>query len=449
MTRVLLIYPYFKPRYNRSSFRFPPLGLGYLASSLRSCGYQPQLLDSTFLNRKDAWQRAKASKADIVGIYCMVSMLKDSLTFARLMRSRCDLLVAGGPLASCSPATFLDDFDLVVIGEGEQTIQEIVKAYEAGLDFSSIRGLEYRHQGATIQTQKRELQQDLDKIPFPARDLFQNQKYIDHWRKRFGHSTTTVITTRGCPFDCEFCSNAVFGTTYRERSAGNVLNEVEEALALGYDRIHFADDVFTLNGKRVMQICEEILARGMDFKWECLGRVDSIDKAISAIMKKAGCDQIFFGIESGDESILKLMNKKIKLDQARRAVESAREAGLKTGAFFILCYPGETDETVLKTIRYALSLPLDYLSFTMPYPLPGTRLSDRINGKVASDWNDQSNPLSDHSLIFESEFSEAKMRFAILKGQIQFALQKRPNTPASLAKIPFEKMTDFLFKVIK
>src|SRR5512136_1808256 len=149
MTQILLIYPYFKPRYDRSSFRFPPLGLGYLASSLRRCGYQPWLLDCTFLDREEARQRAMESKADIVGIYSMASMLEDSLTFARLMRNRCDLLVAGGPLPSCSPATFLHDFDLVVVGEGEQTIQEIVEAYEAGLDFSSINGLEYRHQGVT------------------------------------------------------------------------------------------------------------------------------------------------------------------------------------------------------------------------------------------------------------------------------------------------------------
>jgi len=449
MTQVLLIYPYFKSRYDRSSFRFPPLGLAYLASSLRSCGYQLQLLDCTFLNREEAWQKAKESKADIVGIYSMVSMLQDSLAFARLMRDRCDLLVAGGPLPSCSPATFLDDFDLVVVGEGEQTLQEIVKAYEAGLDFSSLKGLEYRNQGVVIRTLKRELQQDLDKIPFPARDLLPNRKYIDHWKKRFGHSATTVLTTRGCPFSCEFCSNAVFGVTYRERSAGNVLKEVEEALALGYDRIHFADDVFTLNRRRVKQICEEILDRGMDFKWECLGRVDSIDKTTSELMKRAGCDRIFFGIESGDESILMLMNKRIKLDQARQSIEATRAAGLKTGAFFILCYPGETDETVLKTIKFAMSLPLDYLSFTMPYPLPGTRLSDRIKSKDVSDWNDHSSPLSDHSLIFESEFSEAKMKFAILKGQIQFALQKRPYSPTSLVKIPFENVTDILFRIMK
>jgi len=396
----------------------------------------------------------------------MVSMLEDSLTFARLMRDRCDLLVAGGPLPSCSPETFHGDFDLVVVGEGEETIQEIVRAYEAGLDLRSINGLQYRHpqQGITIRTPKRDLLPHLDQIPFPARHLFQNEKYIDHSKRKYSYSATSVITTRGCPFSCEFCSNAVFGTTYRERSSENVLDEVEEGLALGYDRIHFADDVFTLNKKRMIQICEDILARGLDFKWECLGRVDSIDRATAKAMKKSGCDRILFGIESGDESILKLMNKRISPNQARLAIETAREAGLKTGAFFILCYPGDTDDTVIKTIKFAASLPLDYLSFTMPYPLPGTMLSQRINGKAAKECNaakesnaatefreskGQSSPPIDHSLVYEKDFSQAKMRFAILKGQIQFGIEKRPDSPLSLAKRPFEILTDGLFRIMK
>lgn len=451
MTRVLLIYPYFKPGYDRSSFRFPPLGLGYLASSLESCGCRPQLMDCTFLDREEARQIAMQSKAEIVGIYCMVSMLGESLTFARLMRDRCDLLVAGGPLPSCSPATFLDDFDLVVVGEGEQTIQEIVKAYEAGSGFSRINGLQYldRQQGNTVRTPKRDLQPDLDQIPFPARHMFQNQKYIDHWKRRFNYSATTVITTRGCPLSCEFCSNAVFGETYRERSPENVLDEVEEALAIGYDRIHFADDVFTLNRKRMIRICEGIQTRGLKLQWECLGRVDSIDEATAKVMKKSGCDRIFFGIESGDESILKLMNKRISLDQARQAIKAARSSGLKTGAFFIICYPGETNDSVLKTIRFAASLPLDYLSFTLPYPLPGTRLCERINRRGVREWKGSSSPLTDHSLIYESEFSEAKMKFAILKGQIQFGIEKRSGSPLYLAKRPFEILTDGLFRIMK
>ena len=449
MTRILLIYPYFRPGHNRSAFRFPPLGLGYLASSLEINGYRPEILDCTFLTHEVAFQRAIEARADIVGVYSMVTMRSISLMFARRLRDLCGLLIAGGPLPSCDPSSFWDDFDLVVKGEGESAIAEIVQAYEAGSGYGKIAGLAYRKEDRTIETSRRELQLDLDQIPFPARNLFPNRMYMDHWKKHFGYSATTVMTTRGCPFSCEFCSNAVFGTSYRERSSENVLDEVEEALALGYERIHFADDVFTLNKSRILQICKDIRDRGLDFKWECLGRVDSIDRTTALAMKSAGCDRIFFGIESGDETTLRLMGKRISLEQAVGAVEAARSAGLKTGAFFILCYPGENDDSVLKTIRFATSLPLDYLSFTMPYPLPGTRLFERVKIKAARDWDGRTSPLSDHTLTFESEFSEAKMKFAILKGHVQFGLRKRLGRGAFLVNRPFEILTDRVFRIMR
>ena len=154
MTRILLIYPFFKPRHDRSSFRFPPLGLGYLASSLKVSGYRPEILDCTFLEWDEARAKAVDTKADIVGIYSMVTMHEECLMFAKLLKNRCDLLIAGGPLPSCDPNSFLDDCDLVVMGEGEQTILEIVKAYEAGLDFGAIKGLAYRLKDAQLRRQR-------------------------------------------------------------------------------------------------------------------------------------------------------------------------------------------------------------------------------------------------------------------------------------------------------
>ena len=225
------------------------------------------------------------------------------------------------------------------LAKGEKTICEILRAHEDGSDLGSIKGIAYRKDGRDRFTPKRELEPDLDRIAFPARDLFPNQAYIDHWKKRFGYAITTVMTTRGCPFCCEFCSNAVFGMSYRERSPENVLDEVEEALSFGYDRIHFADDVFTLNRERMLRLCDEISSRGLNFKWECLGRVDSIDRETAEAMKMAGCDRIFFGIESGNDSILRLMNKKITTKKARLAVGAAGSAGLRTGAFFIRAIP--------------------------------------------------------------------------------------------------------------
>lgn len=458
MTSVLLIYPYFNNPHNRSSFRFPPLGLGYVAACLRNAGYGVDILDCTFMKREEALKKAQGAGTDVVGIYSMVTMRNDSIWFARHLRDSCDLLIAGGPLPSCDPLSFMNDFDVVVKGEGENVMLELLRTYESGYDPQSVRGIVYHkgnncqekgEHGEIIFTEPRKLESDLDRIAFPARDLFSNDRYIDYWNKRYGYATTTVFTTRGCPFSCEFCSNAVFGVSYRERSPENVVNEVEQALTFGYDRIHFADDVFTLNRERVLKICNEIKRRGLRFKWECLGRVDSIDEEISIAMKDAGCDKIYFGIESGNDSVLKLMNKKITLDRAHKAVYAAHEAGLATGAFFILCYPGETNDTILETLRFAFSLPLDYLSFTMPYPLPGTALYERVKSRISKEWESPASFFSDHVLIFDADFSENKMKFAILKGGAQFEMKKRFGNYSFLVMKPFDMLTNFIFRLMK
>ena len=257
------------------------------------------------------------------------------------------------------------------------------------------------------------------------------------------------MSSRGCPFECEFCSNLVFGQSYRERSAENVVDEIEEALALGYERVSFADDVFTLNARRVLAICAEIRRRGLRFAWECLGRVDAFDHATARAMKDAGCFRVFFGIESGNDTILKMMKKQITTAQARSAVEAAHLAGLEVGAFFILCYPGETDDTVLDTLRFAASLPLDYAGLTMPYPLPGTALLERVGDRVTRPWRPQEALLVNHVLTYEGDFSALKMRFALFKGRAEFEMKRRLGRFAPAALGLFEGPSDRLFRLLK
>jgi len=455
MTSVLLFYPFFKPRRDRSIFRFPPLGIGYIAASLRAAGHSVTLIDCTFLDRSTALSQALAAGAEVVGIYCMVTMLDDSLWFASKLRRQTRLLVAGGPLPTCDPVPFLDQFDIVVRGEGEQTILELLDAYQNGVDLATVPGIALRSEGAkhtqgpVTYTKDRPFTKDLDRIPFPARELLPNEQYIQYGRKKYGHSITTVMSTRGCPYRCEFCSNVVFGGSYRERSPGNVVDEIEAALRLGYDRISFADDVFTMKKDRVVSVCEEILQRGIRFQWECLGRVDSLDAATALKMKQAGCTRIYFGIESASEEILALMNKTITPEQAQTAVEIAHAAGLQVGAFFIVCYPGDTDDTVLQTLHFATSLPLDYLGLSMPYPLPGTALFERVRSRIKRDWHPDESPFGSHVLIFNADFSASKMWFGIIKGHAQFRIKKTLGKLAPIILAPFEKITDGLFRLMK
>jgi len=235
----------------------------------------------------------------------------------------------------------------------------------------------------------------------------------------------------------------------RTRSVGNIVDEVEEIAALGYDRVWFADDCFTLNRNHLLDVCGEIARRGVDIGWECLSRVDTMDVDVAEGMKHAGCIGVFFGIESGNDSVLSLMKKQITTAQARRAVYAAKAAGLKVGAFFIVGYPGESDKTVLDTVRFASGLPLDYLSFTLPYPIPGTPLYERVkdHGVSIEDWEEPKNyRLIRHKLLYAAGFSESKLKFAIGKAQAQFYVRKYVGrTGYGLFGKPFEALTDWVF----
>jgi anaerobic magnesium-protoporphyrin IX monomethyl ester cyclase len=452
MSKVLLIYPYFRPANDRSVFRFPPLGISYLASSLLEAGHEVQVVDCTFMAKPDALAKAFEVKAEVVGIYCMVTMLEDCLWFARQLRPVASLLMVGGPLPTCDPHAFVRDFDVVVRGEGENTVVELLEAYSSGNDFSTITGItmlkktitDGTEDEQTISTPDKPFIKALDRLPFPARQLLPNQSYIQFGKKKYGYSITTVMSTRGCPYECEFCSNVIFGGSYRERSAGNVVDEVEQALACGYDRISFADDVFTLRKKRVLEVCAEIKQRGLQFYWECLARVDSLDDTTYGEMYKAGCRRVYFGIESGDDTVLKLMNKKITSQQARYAVIAAHQAGLEVGAFFILFYPGESNQTVLNTLHFTTTLPLDYLGLTMPYPLPGTKLFERVKGQIKREWNPGESVFGSHVLIYNADFSETKMWFGIIKGRAQFEIRRRLGKLAQIILRLFEPATDWL-----
>ena len=425
MSSVLIVYPFIRRSLDRSRFRFPPLGPAYVAASIRREGHQVRLLDCTFLSREQALRLALAAGADVVGVYCMATMRDDALWFARQLRGRCTLLVAGGPLPTCEPESFFPAFDVVVRGEGEQTMVDLLAARAAGSDLDVVHGAVVAGRTGDDAAPPRPLAQDLDALPFPARDLLPNAAYSRHGRRRYGYAVTTVMSSRGCPFACEFCSNVVFGDSYRERSPASVVDEIEEALALGYDRIAFSDDVFTLRRERVVAVCDEIERRGLRFDWECLARVDGVDRPTAERMRRAGCRTVFFGVESGSDEVLRLMGKGITAAQAREAVWAAHDAGLETGAFFILCYPGDSDETVLETLRYAGSLPLDYLGLSMPYPLPGTRLRERMEGRVTGESRPDGSLLLNQQLTYRGDFSAAKMRFAILAGRGQFELRRR------------------------
>ena len=453
VTKVTLVYPFFQPSKDNSIFRFPPLGLGYVAASLKKKDFQVELVDCTFLTKKGAIEKVRGSKPQIIGFYSMFSMKKTSLELASILKKDCDLMVVGGPLPTLDPTDYLDVFDVAVLGEGENSMVELAEKFETSKDCSAVKGIAYKGEGEVRFSEPRGFVENLDELPFPSRDLFDNEAYKSYYFKRYGYSISPMITSRGCPFSCDFCSRPVFGQSFRVRSAANIVNEVETIVGLGYDRVWFADDCFTLNRERLLDVCNELVKRRLKVGWECLSRVDTMDLEVAERMRRAGCVRVFFGIESGSNSTLSLMRKQITVEQARKAVYNAKAAGLQVGAFFIIGYPGESDASVLDTVRFASSLPLDYLSFTLPYPIPGTALFERVKdngGLMVDDWEEPKNwSLIRHKLLYGSNFSEAKLKFAIGKAHLQFYGRRYLGEKGyNIIGEPIEQLTDAAFKLI-
>ncbi|MFZ3062577.1 MAG: radical SAM protein [Actinomycetota bacterium] len=448
MADVVFIYPYFyRLAKDKSIFKFPPLGLGYLASSLIDLDISVEVVDGTFLDPKEVVERVKRSQPVVVGFYVMVTMEYSAVELAAAVRDFCQVTVAGGPYPSAAPEIFLPRFDLVAMGEGEKSLSELVQAISQGRDPMEVPGFACRNGEMVRHSPRRKRIDKLDEISPPARPLFENTAYQHYWQKNYGYTTTSIITTRGCPFKCGFCSKPIFGDEYKERSASNVVDEMEDIVSLGYDRIWVADDCFTLNKKRVVQICNEILARGLEAKWECLSRVDGVERELLDHMRDAGCTRIFFGLESGNDQMLKLMKKNSTVAAGQKAVNLTSEAGIRAGGFFILGYPGETNQTVLETVKFSSALPLNYLSYTVPYPIPGTDLfellKDRINKEVH--WVSPRR----HRLLYRSDFSQFKLKFAMAKGLIQHWIRSRWGRFGLVIEAAFRRATDIIFKLLR
>lgn len=448
MTDVVLVYPYFfAEAKDRSIFKYPPLGLGYLASSLRQAGFSVLIVDGSHTSRGEVVRRVREAEPGILGFYCMMTMEETALSLGAELKDCAALSVIGGPYPSADSEKFLDIFGAAVIGEGEKTIVELAGAVlRENSDITQIKGVAVKRGGRIERAAPRPRIDDIDTLPFPARDLFDNAGYKDYWNRQYGYTVASMMTTRGCPHSCGFCSKPVFGSVIKARSAGNVVEELAIIAGLGYDRVWMGDDCFTYDDARTMAICEEIIKRGLDIQWECLSRADNVNPDVLDVMRAAGCERLFFGLESADDLVLQTMKKDVTFAQGKAAIELAGTSGLKTGAFFILGYPGETNESLARTVNASSALPLDYLSYTVPYPLPGTDLYDKVKDRLKKGaWT---SPRS-HSLLYKGDFSIAKLKFAMGKGLVQHSLRKQKRAPWRAAEPLFRSLTDAVLRVMR
>ncbi|WP_287127614.1 B12-binding domain-containing radical SAM protein [Candidatus Cyanaurora vandensis] len=432
---VVLIYPFvYRESPRRKLWLFPPLGQGHITAYLREKGYSVRFLDCTF--RGLDWAVAEAVRENplVVGVYCMVTLQDDALAMAKRLRELLPktLLLAGGPMPSGNPKAFLHDFDGAMRGEGELLWVDLMDCLVNQRDYTHLEGLCTKGpDGVLVGNQKSPLipKEILTQLPMPARDIYDHAHYQQYWQQKFGFTQTPVFTARGCPYGCEYCDQPIFGYTYREHSVEQVLADVERALADGYSHIWFADDIFMLNWQRALKICEEIQRRGLKFKWDCLGRVD-VNRKVFDRMAAAGCQRIFFGIESGSPRVLKQMGKRFTPEVVHQALQDANETGIRAAAFFQVGYPGETTADILATLDLIATLPLDYLSFTITYPLPGTKLFDRVvaEGRLLPEDRQEWKRAGHNVVTYRADHSQFKLRWAIYAGRARFLAERHLGT---------------------
>jgi anaerobic magnesium-protoporphyrin IX monomethyl ester cyclase len=379
--RIALI----SPKWNRRANDYPPLGLAYLAAVLARNGHEVALFDfgldpSTPLD--EDVQRVYAFDPQLVGITAMTIVYRSVLETATLLKAELGRpIVVGGPHATLYPERILNEapvVDYVVRGEGEETVLELVHALEdKNTDLGAIRGLSYRLRGEVVSNEEREIIRDLDALPFPARHLFDLKRY--GLRTPEGRPMITVLSSRGCPYNCAYCFKGIVGRTYRQRSPENIIAEIQQVIAQYNVRdFYFIDDLFTLDVKRLDALTEQFMAQKLDIRWQCLGRVDRVNADVLRRMYDAGCRRIHYGIESGNQGILGRIGKGFKLEQVKQAVRWTTEAGIEAKGYFMLGLPGDTEQTMKQTVDFAVALDLDEAMFSLTTPFPGTRLWDEL-----------------------------------------------------------------------
>lgn len=393
-----------------------PLGILYIASVLRREGYSLALYDGCFATRVEDFEAAlKRHRPKVVGINALNTTRKAAMAMGRMARSRDIPVVFGGADPTSRPEGYLTcqdglerPGDVVVMAEGEETIVDVMAALLGTPSPSilrAIRGIAFADDGQAgrpVTNSSRPAIQDVDALPYPAWDLVDLERYRRVWLQQHDYFSMSLITSRGCPFGCNWCAKPVFGRAYRARSPQSAVAEQRWLRdTFSPDRIQIVDDIFGLNKKWLSEWHQQALAAEAQLPFECLSRVDLVNPTVLQQLKEVGCRKIFFGAESGSQGVLDAMNKGIQVEQTLEAARGMRDVGIQTHFYIMVGYPGEEPSDIAQTIRMVKEALPDTFSVSVAYPLPGTEFYDRMKDLLLPehDWAYSSENL----LLFQRE----------------------------------------------
>jgi anaerobic magnesium-protoporphyrin IX monomethyl ester cyclase len=390
MADILLTHGYFladDEKERQIMKPYPPLGLLYLSAFLKARGYSAEVFDSTFAQRSRLTDRL-AQQSGVLGVYTNLITRRSVLDIIGAAKRYGWLVILGGPeSASYVPEYLEQGADVVVIGEGELTVAELLPALARGGPHAlhGVTGIAFRDaDGAVVRTADRAKVRDLDSLPFPDREAIDHRLYLDAWKTHHGASSINLITARGCPYRCNWCSHAVYGYSHRRRSPANVADEVRGIVErYGPDQLWYADDVFTISHPWLAEYAAELERRHIHRPFETITRADRLQTGESVeLLQRLGCYRIWIGSESGSQRILDAMQRGVSVEQVRRSIELAHAHGSQVGMFLMWGYEGEEIEDIAATVEHVKVSKPDVFFTTVSYPIKGTGYFEKVRDKV-------------------------------------------------------------------
>jgi anaerobic magnesium-protoporphyrin IX monomethyl ester cyclase len=440
MSDLLLTHGYFlyeDPKERQIMKPYVPLGILYICSHLRSKGFDVEVFDTTFAAPQDLIRHLQAEEPSVLGIYANLMTRKKVIEFVRVARESGWKTVVGGPEPGAYVREYLEaGADVVVMGEGELTMEELLPALrqKGGAKLAEIKGIAFLGDGGElIQTAPRSQIADLDAQPWPARDAIDAMRYVRTWREAHGTGSLSIITARGCPYRCKWCSHQVFGMTHRRRKPRAVVDEVEWLLSTYQpDMMWIADDVFTIHHGWLREYAAEMRRRHLRVPFECISRADRLNSEAADLLAELGCFRVWVGSESGSQKILNAMDRGVTVEQVQNSVALFKARDIQTGMFLMWGYEGEELEDIEATIEHVKRSDPDIFFTTVAYPIKGTPYYKQVADSLVQlkPWGET----SDREITLRGRRSATFYEFAdhLLRDEVQLArMLRRGSEPAA------------------
>jgi anaerobic magnesium-protoporphyrin IX monomethyl ester cyclase len=388
--RVLLTHGYFlfeDAKEQQIMKPYVPLGILYLSSHLRQRGFDVEIYDSTFGSKHELFSILREGPAGVIGIYGNLMTRPNVLEIMGCARDAGWKVMVGGPEPPNYPEQYLDaGADVVIAGEAEITLESLLQTQFDSARWAEIGGLIFRGaDGGIVRTPAPSLIKDLDAQPWPDREKVDIHRYLQVWRKHHGKGSVSLITARGCPYHCNWCSHSVFGKSHRRRSPVAVVDEVEWILQrYSPDMLWLADDVFTIHHGWLFGYAAEMKRRSLQTPFECITRADRLNERVVETLAELDCFRIWIGSESGSQRILDAMQRGVTVDQVRTAVHLCKQSGIQVGMFLMWGYEGEDIEDIEMTVQHVKRCQPDVCFTTVSYPIKGTPYYERVSSRLVN-----------------------------------------------------------------